>query len=244
MQIDMTTRHRPRSARSNDPFGLLTLGIAWALSLAVGCGRGGERFIEPPDAGALDAGAGDAGNGGSCPEAVADSQALGPCADGAVPDGGPFATTNTCPTNQICKVDQQCAVPYYTVNGDGTVTDTATGLTWQQMVPTNPCPQDGAPFCTWADAQSYCASLSLSGGCWRLPALDELFSLYVVSQPMNIDESTFPMPRDPPGLGYDVFWTNSLYTYDGNAFIIAFGLGGGGIDANEPGTTAAVRCVR
>ena len=52
------------------------------------------------------------------------------------------------------------------------------------------------------------------------------------------------MPNDPPGLGYDVFWSGTLYQYDGNAFIIAFGAGGGGIDANEVQTTAAVRCVR
>lgn len=54
-------------------------------------------------------------------------------------------------------------------NGDGTVTDNITGLTWQQT-PEN----EGR---SWYEAEEYCASLSLSNYEWRLPTTKELFSL-------------------------------------------------------------------
>ncbi len=45
-------------------------------------------------------------------------------------------------------------------NGDGTVTDTVTGLMWQQRT--------AGPM-TWEAAQRYCAQLELGGGGWRAP---------------------------------------------------------------------------
>jgi hypothetical protein len=56
-------------------------------------------------------------------------------------------------------------------NGDGTVTDTKTGLMWATM-------DNGEPI-NWTDARSYCQSYS--GGDhtdWRMPTLAELKSLY------------------------------------------------------------------
>jgi len=54
-------------------------------------------------------------------------------------------------------------------NGDGTVTDTGTGLMWQQRGP-------GAY--TWQEALSNCENLSLAGyDDWRLPNIHELQSL-------------------------------------------------------------------
>jgi len=55
------------------------------------------------------------------------------------------------------------------VNGDGTVTDTSTGLMWQQ--------QTVGPM-TWEAAISYCEGLSLGGqDDWRLPNTNELQSV-------------------------------------------------------------------
>ncbi len=55
-------------------------------------------------------------------------------------------------------------------NGDGTVTDSNTGLTWQQV----PSP-DGF---TWQEAVDYADELELGGyDDWRLPAADELFTI-------------------------------------------------------------------
>ncbi len=55
-------------------------------------------------------------------------------------------------------------------NNNGTITDKATGLTWQQS--------DSRKGMNWADALSYCESLSLAGkDDWRLPNAKELQSI-------------------------------------------------------------------
>ena len=56
-------------------------------------------------------------------------------------------------------------------NGDGTVTDTKTGLMWAA--------KDNGGLINWTDARSYCQSY-IGGGHkdWRMPTLAELTSLY------------------------------------------------------------------
>jgi|GEM_PF-2478803 len=55
------------------------------------------------------------------------------------------------------------------VNGDGTVTDTSTGLMWQQ---------ETADSMTWEEAITYCEALSFAGYTdWRLPNRNELHSI-------------------------------------------------------------------
>ena len=56
-------------------------------------------------------------------------------------------------------------------NGDGTITDTKTGLMWATR-------DNGEPI-NWKDARSYCQSY-IGGGHkdWRMPTLAELKSLY------------------------------------------------------------------
>jgi hypothetical protein len=55
-------------------------------------------------------------------------------------------------------------------NGDGTVSDNATGLTWQQ--------DDSAQGMNWEPALAYCESLSVGGYTdWRLPNVKELQSI-------------------------------------------------------------------
>jgi len=69
--------------------------------------------------------------------------------------------------------------PSFTDNGDGTITDNVTRLTWQQRPDTN---GDGSidakdKFVVTA-AEAYCRSLSLAGyDDWRLPTIKELYSL-------------------------------------------------------------------
>ena len=54
-------------------------------------------------------------------------------------------------------------------NGDGTITDTATGLMWQK---------ETAGSYDWQDAMNYCWDLDLAGHTdWRLPTVRELFSI-------------------------------------------------------------------
>jgi len=76
-----------------------------------------------------------------------------------------------------------CGAPGHVIaNGDGTVTDTDTGLMWQQ---------DTAPNTyTWQQALSYCETLILGGySDWRLPNRNELQSI--------VDYSRFNPAIDP-----------------------------------------------
>ncbi|MFN8308822.1 MAG: DUF1566 domain-containing protein [Chitinophagales bacterium] len=60
-------------------------------------------------------------------------------------------------------------LPVYKVNGDGTVTDTVTGLMWQQT--------DGGEM-RWEEAITFCDTLTLGNYTnWRLPDCHELFSI-------------------------------------------------------------------
>lgn len=58
----------------------------------------------------------------------------------------------------------------YEDRGDGSVLDSATGLTWQQV--------DDGTTRNWRDALAYCAGLSLGGAAdWRLPDAKELHGI-------------------------------------------------------------------
>ncbi len=66
--------------------------------------------------------------------------------------------------------DYQGLQPHYQNNGNGTITDLNTGLTWAQSVATQEM--------TWAQALSYAESAELGGySDWRLPSIKELYSL-------------------------------------------------------------------
>lgn len=75
----------------------------------------------------------------------------------------------------------------YVDNGDGTLTDTNTGLVWQQGT---------APQRNWKEALLYCENLSFAGHSdWRLPNLNELKSLVDYTLTGNgpcIDTTFFP----------------------------------------------------
>ncbi|MEI7802797.1 MAG: DUF1566 domain-containing protein, partial [Bacteroidota bacterium] len=59
--------------------------------------------------------------------------------------------------------------PFFLLNGNGTVTDTVTGLIWQQT--------DGGEM-TIENAHQYCDTLTLGGyNDWRLPTAHESFSI-------------------------------------------------------------------
>lgn len=65
--------------------------------------------------------------------------------------------------------DYTINAPYFTINGDGTVTDTITGLMWQKT--------DGGEM-TIENAVIYCDTLTLGGHTnWRLPNAHEGFSI-------------------------------------------------------------------
>jgi hypothetical protein len=124
---------------------------------------------------------------------------------------------------------------YMITNGGtatGTVLDTVTGLTWQQMV--------GAGGYAQNAAITYCSNNmpGLPGTGWRLPNVRELQSIVDESQTMvpAIDSSAFPGTPD------NDYWTSSAYApTSGQAWYVAFGDGvayGDIVSLNK-----GVRCV-
>ncbi|BBO67905.1 hypothetical protein DSCA_18350 [Desulfosarcina alkanivorans] len=116
----------------------------------------------------------------------------------------------------------------YTDNGDGTVTDEVTGLTWQQT-PAN-------TGLSYAEAQAYCESLTLGGhDDWRIPSTKELFSIsnFSLGWPY-LDTDYFEVSELAPGTtdyspDYGYFWS-STSAYFGTespeyyyAWYVAFG---------------------
>ena len=79
------------------------------------------------------------------------------------------AAKNTEPCYVRCVREGHIRANVFKDNGNGTVTDQATGLTWQRLDDKTPKP--------WAEAESYCQGLPLAGGGWRLPSVKELKSI-------------------------------------------------------------------
>jgi len=121
--------------------------------------------------------------------------------------------------------------PSYTDNGDGTVTDSGTGLVWQQAVPTTTYAQTAA--------LAYCAGLSLGGYTdWRLPSYVELLSIVDFSA-YNPSINAAVFPGTPAGY----FWSSTLYAgASGDAWNVYF------VDGNAFNDVVSlayyVRCVR
>jgi hypothetical protein len=92
------------------------------------------------------------------------------------------------------------------------VLDNDTGLTWQAVV-------DAATTMSFTDAEAYCASLPLEGGGWRMPRIQELFSL--------IDEGVYDPAIDGgvfPDTPSELFWT-STSNPDGQPLAVNFEFG-------------------
>jgi Protein of unknown function (DUF1566) len=116
----------------------------------------------------------------------------------------------------------------------GEVTDTQTGLIWQQGM-------SATTGVNWAGAATYCSTLNLNSHAWRVPSLRELQTLVDEgkTQAPAIDLTAFP------GTPSMYFWTSNAFTGNtGNAWVVDFTSGftfGFGIDATGEGP---VRCVR
>jgi hypothetical protein len=111
-------------------------------------------------------------------------------------------------------------VPFFTLNGDGTVTDTVTGLMWQQT--------DGGEM-TVEDAAIYCDTLTLGGHAdWRLPDAHEAFSIlnHQFSNPA-LDATVFTTTAA------EYWWTSDRQVNDSNKVWVTNA--GGGI-GNHPKT--------
>jgi hypothetical protein len=118
-------------------------------------------------------------------------------------------------------------------NEDGTVTDTATGLMWQQA-------EAGAM--TWEEALTYCEDLKLAGyNDWRLPNINQLQSIvdYIAYAP-SINQTIFPeaMPQD--------YWSSTTYEGDDDSYNRAWSVqfSNGELYADDKSNSIYVRAVR
>ena len=118
-------------------------------------------------------------------------------------------------------------------NGDGTVIDLATGLTWQR--------EDDNVTRTWDEANTYCKGLSLAGGGWRMPNIKELQSIvdYRILYPA-IDTDVFPGTPTTPS----PYWSSSTYVNGSQlAWFVNFESGSYGY-RSKTDNSYNVRCVR
>ena len=172
----------------------------------------------------------DAMNAGGAPGTVGVPTGGG----GAGGQGGAGVCATTCPSGQTCNAGK-CAVcggfvmsnpvasalpnpASYDTSVAGVVTNTVTGLTWEQTATPGTSDQP--------TAASYCTN-NRTGGLsgWRLPTVTELISLVDFTVPFptaSIDGVAFP------GTAADKFWTSTPYLGPSggppaNAFVIDFG---------------------
>ena len=83
-----------------------------------------------------------------------------------LPDTGQTQSYTTTPGEDA---DFDINLPFFILNGDGTTTDSVTGLMWQQM--------DGGEM-TFENAVIFCENLTLGGySDWRLPTAQEAYSI-------------------------------------------------------------------
>ena len=109
--------------------------------------------------------------------------------------------------------EQSGASNNFVDNTDGTVTDTATGLMWQQTTQTG--------LKSWESAIADCESLSLADYTdWRLPNRNELQSLVDYSTHSPAIDTSFFFDQDP-WLNY--YWSSTTYTaYSAYAWYVFF----------------------
>ncbi len=106
----------------------------------------------------------------------------------------------------------QCNQPAFVINGDGTVTDSLTGLTWTRCVAgTSGGACSGTPtFMDGQDALAHCQDLVFAGyDDWLLPDIVELQQISDYSWAMpTIDDSVFPTPQ------FEAFWSETVFADD------------------------------
>jgi hypothetical protein len=119
----------------------------------------------------------------------------------------------------------------YTDNGDGTVTDTVTGLMWQKAV--------AAGLFTQPKAVAFCPTLNLgTHSDWRLPTIIELVSIVDFGQ-SNPSINATVFPATPA----NYFWSSTLYAgTTTTVWTVHFNLGVVGGNAGD--IMYGVRCVR
>lgn len=128
-----------------------------------------------------------------------------------------------------------------TDNGNGTITDNATGLLWQKcsMGQANDATCSGAvTTAAWAAAMSYCETLTLGGRSdWRLPSATELRGLVDETRYNPVVNSAF-FPSTPAS-----YYNTSTTSASGATSMVYITMSSGRMNANNKNNLYAVRCV-
>lgn len=153
-------------------------------------------------------------------------------------------TVQTCQTDNIPATTPSAR---FTVHGDGTVTDKATGLMWKQCSEGqsgSDCATGAASGYTWRFALQRAATVNSNGFAgysdWRLPNIKELRSI-VERQCIEPSINLTVFPATPVAW----FWSSSLVVaYDGNAFVWRVNFNSGSELWDTKDYTLAERLVR
>ena len=128
---------------------------------------------------------------------------------------------------------QSRSLDHFVINGDGTVTDTVTGLMWQQTTPGKK---------SWEGAIRYCEGLTLAEhDNWRLPHRRELRSIADYSRcGPAIDTDFFPNT-----LSSDYYWSSTTSAYSSYCpWVVHFYYGYGSRYFKDSHSYSYVRAVR
>jgi hypothetical protein len=126
-------------------------------------------------------------------------------------------------------------------NANGTVTDTRTGLIWEQKTDDGG-DRDMNNTYTWQEALDYCNTLNLAGQTdWRLPNFKELASLADLSRCKPFIDPIFRNYTVWSDSSY--YWSSTTYAhYEDRAWIVDFRYGGDSYGSKSHGRY--VRAVR
>lgn len=130
-------------------------------------------------------------------------------------------------------------------NGDGTVTDQASTLIWQQCTAPasgTDCGMGTPTTYVWDDALGYCNDLTLdSYDDWRLPNAKELHSLVDFTKTSSPSINTSHFPGTPSA---DFWASTTLAGTPSYAWYVSFSVGLTVTSGVSKGNGLYVRCVR
>ncbi|CAK8711599.1 hypothetical protein GCAAIG_00895 [Candidatus Electronema halotolerans] len=152
---------------------------------------------------------------------------------------------------------QDRAIGQYIYHGDGTVTDTKTGLIWKRcsegLSGVN-CEKGELKYYTWNEAVKHFKNVEYADHTdWRMPTIDELKTLVYCSKGVNKESGWCNDGSEEPTINQQAFpntkasvvWSGSPYVFNSHldgAVSVSFGNGVSFID--DRSSNSAVRLVR
>ncbi len=126
---------------------------------------------------------------------------------------------------------------------EGVVTDSQTHLQWQDNYDDMKGYYGTIKLTDWQGAIDYCEALTLDGGGWRLPNLNELASLVDDTIYKPAISSVFDYTAYKYEVGRNVYWSSTTYANrTTSAWSVEFF--SGGPDESRKTNDWFVRCVR